>query len=312
MLKLADLAARPDFRVGPLLVSPSRRLVEGPGGQANLEPRVMQVFVLLLDADGKVVTRNQLFDQVWGGVMVGDDSLNRTVGAIRKLAAEIAGGSFEIETIPRTGYRLAGDIADFPGPREDERFGGRISRRRLIAGSGAAAIVAGGGLWWAERRRREASFDRLLDQIGERFNNTDFDEDTRKLTERAVTRRPDSARAWGYLAGIRSVAAQTAPAGIETATVQKAVEAAEKALALDPNEPNALLAMFQLKGSTLDWLARDRTLRHIIALDPRNVLALTELVALLQAAGLNRESWTWNERALAIVPLSSTCWADAR
>ena len=32
MPKLSELALRPDLQIGPLLVSPSRRLVEGPGG----------------------------------------------------------------------------------------------------------------------------------------------------------------------------------------------------------------------------------------------------------------------------------------
>jgi hypothetical protein len=35
------------------------------------------------------------------------------------------------------------------------------------------------------------------------------------------------------------------------------------------------------------------------------VIAITELVGLLQSAGLNAESWSWNERALRIEPLSA-------
>ena len=86
MLKLSDLALRPDVRVGPMLISPSRRLLEGPGGSAHLEPLIMQVFLLLLDAADKVVTRKELFDQCWGGVIVGDASLNRIILKIRKAA----------------------------------------------------------------------------------------------------------------------------------------------------------------------------------------------------------------------------------
>jgi hypothetical protein len=48
MLKLTDLALRPDLQLGPMLVSPSRRLVEGPGGFVHVEPLIMQVFLLLL------------------------------------------------------------------------------------------------------------------------------------------------------------------------------------------------------------------------------------------------------------------------
>src|SRR4051812_6411877 len=132
MLKLADLAGRADFDAGPLRVSPARRLIEGPTGKAAVEPIVMKVFLLLLDASGTVVTRDELFGNAWGGVFVGDDSLNRAIAQVRKIAAETAPGLFEIETIPRTGYRLTGEIVrsmdHAPGEAED----GIWSRRRLM------------------------------------------------------------------------------------------------------------------------------------------------------------------------------------
>ena len=109
MLKLTDLAERPDFSFGTLLVSPSRRFVVGPNGEAHLEPLVMQVFLRLLEAPGVVVTRNELFDECWGGIHVGDDSLNRVVAGVRRVLAETAADRFKLETIPRTGYRLIGD-----------------------------------------------------------------------------------------------------------------------------------------------------------------------------------------------------------
>src|SRR6476620_249058 len=128
MLKLADLATRADFGAGPLNISPARRLVEGPAGRTNGEPVVMKVFLLLLDARGSVVTRDELFGNAWGGVFVGDDSLNRAIARVRKIAAETAPGLFEIETIPRTGYRLTGEIlalGDLPERpmKEEERAG---------------------------------------------------------------------------------------------------------------------------------------------------------------------------------------------
>src|SRR5436190_4867009 len=110
MLKLVDLANRPDFKTGPLRISPGRRLIEGPAGRATVAPIVMKVFLLLLDGRGSVVTRDELFGAAWGGVFVGDDSLNRAIACVRKIASETAPGLFEVETIPRTGYRLAGVI----------------------------------------------------------------------------------------------------------------------------------------------------------------------------------------------------------
>ena len=131
-----------------MLVSPSRRLVEGPGGHAHVEPLIMQVFLLLLDAGGKVVTRTELFDQCWGGVMVGDDSLNRAIAKVRRTGAQIAPGLFEIETIPRTGYRLTGEILQHLSG--SQKFIGHykcvagLSRRMLMGGAAATAAILGG------------------------------------------------------------------------------------------------------------------------------------------------------------------------
>src|SRR6476659_8355468 len=129
VLKLADLAGRADFNAGPLHVSPARRLIEGPAGKATVEPIVMKVFLLLLDAGGSVVTRDELFGSAWGGVFVGDDSLNRAVARVRKIAAETAPGLFEIETIPRTGYRLRGEILSRLGDVRSGAEAGGLSLR---------------------------------------------------------------------------------------------------------------------------------------------------------------------------------------
>jgi len=123
VLKPSDLAERSDFRQGPLNISPGRRLVEGPAGKLHVEPLVMRVFLTLLDAGGAVVTRETLFDQCWGGVVIGDDSLNRSITMVRRMASSACPGIFEIENIPRTGYRLSGDLLSFQPEVATERLG---------------------------------------------------------------------------------------------------------------------------------------------------------------------------------------------
>ena len=139
MLKLADLAVREDFSLGPLWVSPALRLVKGPAGELHVEPLTMQVFLLLADAKGQVVTRNRLYDDCWGGVNVGDYSLNRTITMVRRIAAEAAPGAFRIESIPRTGYRLL--VGDEPNPEAPPALG-KWRRPAILGGAIAAAALA--------------------------------------------------------------------------------------------------------------------------------------------------------------------------
>lgn len=85
----ASLADHPDFIIGTLEVSPSMRTVKAAGDVEKVEPRVMQVLIALAEAWNEVLTRDALFDRCWGGVYVGDDSLNRAIAGVRRIATGI-------------------------------------------------------------------------------------------------------------------------------------------------------------------------------------------------------------------------------
>lgn len=321
MLKLSDLALRPDMHLGPMLVSPSRRLVEGPGGQEHLEPLIMQVFLLLLDARGKVVTRNELFDQCWGGVIVGDDSLNRAIAKVRRTGAHVAPGLFEIETIPRTGYRLTGEITR-PGlalPTEGKDAGppGLMSRRVLVAG-GAGAAVAALGLWASLDPRNDPRAAALVEEADRilRYGFSERGLSAVSLLEQAVSIDSDTPAALGLLAYGRALetttgrpAAPSRPGEADGVPVERAINAALEA---DPNDPHARLALLLFQRGGFDWAATEEALQQILSGAPRNTLAMGWLIALYQAAGRNRLSWDLNERVIAIDPISpSPQWRRA-
>lgn len=87
-------------------VQPTLNRVLKDGAEVRLEPRVMQVLACLLAADGEPVTRDALMQSVWGHEHVTEDALNRTVSKLRRLITDELHCNAEIETIPKTGYRL--------------------------------------------------------------------------------------------------------------------------------------------------------------------------------------------------------------
>jgi TolB-like protein/DNA-binding winged helix-turn-helix (wHTH) protein/cytochrome c-type biogenesis protein CcmH/NrfG len=107
-----DLADETDFQLGALLVSPSTRDVGRGELREMLEPRVMQVLVALFQANGQVVSRDELIARCWDGRIVGEDAINRAIGRLRRLSEVDLEASFAVETIPRVGYRL---MATEPG-----------------------------------------------------------------------------------------------------------------------------------------------------------------------------------------------------
>jgi DNA-binding winged helix-turn-helix (wHTH) protein len=142
-----DLAREEPFRLGSLAVAPGLREIVAPDGSRHvLEPRVMQVLVALVRADGAIVSRDELIRTCWNGTVVGDDAINRPISLLRRMAEGIGQGAFHIETIPRVGYRLvtSSDSAEAPA----SVIAGRFRKRRAWAGFAALLAAAGALSAW--------------------------------------------------------------------------------------------------------------------------------------------------------------------
>ncbi len=106
------------FRLGPWKVEPLRGAVTGPqGGAQHLEPKVMDVFVCLAEHANELVSREELQEVVWHGHAVTDEPLTRAIGELRRVLQDDRGDPKYIETVPKRGYRLIGDIYLLDGTR---------------------------------------------------------------------------------------------------------------------------------------------------------------------------------------------------
>jgi tetratricopeptide (TPR) repeat protein len=269
----------------------------------------MKVFLLLLDARGSVVTRDELFGTAWGGVFVGDDSLNRAIARVRKIAAETAPGLFGVETIPRTGYRLTGEILAEPSALEPFDAGRSAAiPRRVVLGSAAAVVAAGlaGAGLWSVRSNSDRRFSELLGKGEDALDFGDGSAEPADYLKRAVAIRPNDAAAQGLLAFALVAYLDNANKPSVAADVEDAERAASTALRLDPNEPNARLARIDLEQSTLDMAATEDRLRAVLATAPNNIFAMRHMWSLLQCAGRSRDALAMVQRAIAIKPLAAS------
>jgi tetratricopeptide (TPR) repeat protein len=268
----------------------------------------MQVFLMLLDAAGQVVTRNDLFDQCWGGAYVGDDSLNSAIAKVRQIALDVAPGLLEIETIPRTGYRITGStFASEDLPPAEEPSGPAFSRRATIGSAAAVGIAAAGslGVWSIWRSREDRRFDELMELGRQAQLYGDLSNKAAEYFRQAAARRPDSAAAQGLVALTQAAVAEDS-ARETGAAVHEAARAARAALAIDPREPNARLALVTLQRSTLDLASNEDRLREILAIAPENISAMASLWSLLQSAGRSRDALALIERANSIEPFAAS------
>lgn len=305
-LTVGDLARRDDVVLGAARISPSMRLIRGPGGEASLEPRTMQVLVALLDARGRVVTRDALFRRCWGDAVVGDDSLNRAIADIRRVARTVAVGSFAIETAPRTGYRLTETASATEPPTEEAAPGRAAWARRGFLFAAPAAIAAGGIGWWAlTPPYADHQVSSLIDRsdAAMRLATPESWASAAELLERAVAVEPRDATAWGRLALAQGALVEVTPPGQAPAAVASVQEAARRALALDPRQADALSALATLPPYFGDWLAAERRMREVLKIAPGHLRTLDALAFLLVGVGRARESAAWRLKFSAREPL---------
>lgn len=136
----------PPFRLGDWRVAPALgQLHPNDGGDPiTLEPRVMELLLLLVERADQVVSRTLIEQTLWGEVVVGEDTVARTVSKLRRALGDAAKAPQYIDTLPKRGYRLIAPVAPLPHPEDDPR----ASRRGPIAlGLAAVALIAIGLAW---------------------------------------------------------------------------------------------------------------------------------------------------------------------
>jgi len=138
------------FEFGRWKVLPERGLVRDGEEEIHLEPKVMDVFVLLASHEGDVVNRDQLVDAVWDGRAVTDEVITRSIAVLRRNLGDDAKSPQFVETLPRRGYRVMKPVVIPDAAQADENTTSSSPRRGyllpLVAGFAAVALIAWYGL----------------------------------------------------------------------------------------------------------------------------------------------------------------------
>lgn len=135
------------FWVGEYRIHPDENHLCFEAGlvQVQVEPKVMSLLVYLARNAGSTITREQLFEAVWPGVVVTDDTLTQVVTKLRRAFGDDARNPRYIQTVPKGGYRLCAAVRLAPVAPADGRTGARhrwwyFFIAALIVVVGAAAI----------------------------------------------------------------------------------------------------------------------------------------------------------------------------
>lgn len=98
------------FITGALTVNVSQNSVEYQKKTLVLQPKVLELLVLLCAAQGATQSKAALTSALWPDTIVGPDSLANTVTRLRKVLNEEIKNPHFIETVQRKGYRWLQDV----------------------------------------------------------------------------------------------------------------------------------------------------------------------------------------------------------
>lgn len=90
------------IRLGQATISLERREAFLDGRPLRVGGRAFEILSVLLQADGRIVSKDELITQVWPDTVVEENNLQVQISSLRKLLGE----KEFIQTVPRRGYRL--------------------------------------------------------------------------------------------------------------------------------------------------------------------------------------------------------------
>ncbi|MBV8193671.1 MAG: winged helix-turn-helix domain-containing protein [Alphaproteobacteria bacterium] len=105
---------REEFVFGRWRLLPASRRLLADGAPIALGGRAFDVLVALVEAAGRLVTKDDLMRRVWLGTVVDENNIQVQISALRKALG--ADGQRLIATIPGRGYRFAGQLSGHATP----------------------------------------------------------------------------------------------------------------------------------------------------------------------------------------------------
>ena len=114
------------YEFGPFRLDPLKRRLMRDGEPVRLTPKALELLLVLVEASGRTVEKDELLEKVWAGTIVEEYNLNQNITALRKSLGDSRQDSQYIATIPGIGYRFVADVRKV----EDEP---RLGVRRLDA-----------------------------------------------------------------------------------------------------------------------------------------------------------------------------------
>jgi DNA-binding winged helix-turn-helix (wHTH) protein len=106
------------YQIAEFLIDTTRFRISNGGSPIAAEPKVFDLLVYLIAHRDRVVTREELFKEVWDGREVSDATLSNHVKSARKVLGDSGELQSTIQTIRGRGYQFIAPVTEIPNGGE--------------------------------------------------------------------------------------------------------------------------------------------------------------------------------------------------
>jgi DNA-binding winged helix-turn-helix (wHTH) protein/tetratricopeptide (TPR) repeat protein len=103
------------YEFGKFRCDPREHLLLCAGKPVSLSPKSFEILVALIQSNGRLLTKDELMEQVWPDSFVEEANLTVNISTLRKVLGETPGGQRYIETVPKRGYRFIAPVREYEG-----------------------------------------------------------------------------------------------------------------------------------------------------------------------------------------------------
>src|SRR5215831_1344688 len=100
------------YEFGPYQLDPAQQLLAEGAKRVALTPKAFQILLVLVESQGQIVSKDELFQKVWPDTFVEEATLAQNVFTLRKQLKDDRETALYIETIPKRGYRFVAPVTE--------------------------------------------------------------------------------------------------------------------------------------------------------------------------------------------------------
>jgi len=161
-MPIQDRSRREKYRCNGVVVDPAAGAVTINDEQRPLGSRALEVLVYLIENCGRVVEKQELFDQIWKNSVVTDGALTQVIKEIRSVLGDDAHSPKYIRTVHRKGYQFIATLEPIANRFHRRGKVARASLGLLLGGSAILAILFATKGWWGSYPQNDATRIRSL------------------------------------------------------------------------------------------------------------------------------------------------------